>query len=314
MQNIRTVSFPDKQLLADLEPLPGRLRGVIWDLRSEPEGGTLDEIDAVVLPYIDAGAVLPALGKVPGLKFVQTQSTGFDGVREAAGPAAAVSSAAGVHAAATAELALGLILAKLRGIDQAVRDQQHAAWRPKRRQSLADRRVLLAGVGGIGQEIARRLEPFEVTVTRVGSAARDDGHGHVHASSELAELAASHDILISVLPLSEQTHHLIGEKVLAALPDGALVVNVGRGAVVDTAALTKEVTSGRLQCAIDVVDPEPLPSDHPLWGTPNALITPHVGGNASAFEPRILKLLAQQLEALAAGRLPANLVQNGPFS
>jgi phosphoglycerate dehydrogenase-like enzyme len=313
MQVIRTVSFPDKQLLADLEPLPGGLRGVIWDLKSDPEGGSLDEIDAVILPYINAGAVLPALTKVPELKFVQTQSTGFDGVREAAGPGAAVSSAAGVHAAATAELALGLILAKLRGIDQAVRDQQQAVWRPERRQSLADRRVLLAGVGGIGQEIARRLEPFEVSVTRVGSAARDDENGHVHASSELAELAASHDILISVLPLSDQTHHLIGEKVLAALPDGALVVNVGRGAVVDTAALTREVTSGRLQCAIDVVDPEPLPADHPLWGSANALITPHVGGNASAFEPRILKLLAKQLEALAAGRLPANLVQQGPF-
>lgn len=313
MQVIRTVSFPDKQLLAGLEPLPTGLRGVIWDLKSDPEGGTLDEIDAVVLPYIDAGAVLPALAKVPGLKFVQTQSTGFDGVREAAGPASAVSCAAGVHAAATAELALGLILAKLRGIDQAVRDQQQAVWRPERRQSLADRRVLLVGVGGIGQEIARRLEPFEVSVTRVGSAARDDGNGHVHASSELAELAASHDILISVLPLSDQTHHLIGGKVLAALPDGALVVNVGRGAVVDTAALTKEVSSGRLQCAIDVVDPEPLPADHPLWGTSNALITPHIGGNASAFEPRIIKLLAKQLEALAAGRPPANLVQQGPF-
>jgi hypothetical protein len=144
MHNIRTVSFPDQQLLADLEPLPGGLRGVVWDLRSDPRGGTLAEIDAVILPYIDAGAVLPALANVPGLKFVQTQSTGFDGVREAAGPAAGVSSAAGVHAAATAELAVGLILAKLRGIDQAVRDQLKAAWRPERRQSLADRRVLLA--------------------------------------------------------------------------------------------------------------------------------------------------------------------------
>jgi phosphoglycerate dehydrogenase-like enzyme len=83
---------------------------------------------------------------------------------------------------------------------------------------------------------------------------------------------------------------------------------------VDTAALTKEVLSGRLQCAIDVVDPEPLPEDHPLWSTTNALITPHVGGNASAFQPRILKLLRKQLEALAAGQAPANLVQAGPFA
>lgn len=127
------------------------------------------------------------------------------------------------------------------------------------------------------------------------------------------DLAAAHDVLITVTPLTPSTHHLIGPRVLAALPDGALVVNVGRGAVVDTAALTAEVVSGRLACALDVVDPEPLPADHPLWSTENALITPHVGGNASAFEPRIIKLLDRQLQALAAGARPANLVQNGPF-
>jgi phosphoglycerate dehydrogenase-like enzyme len=287
MQTVRTVSFPDAQLLADLSPLPEGLKGVVWDLKSDPDGGTLGEIDGVILPYINAGAVLGALAQVDNLKYVQTQSTGYDGVIEAAGPDAGVASASGVHAAATAELAVGLILAKLRGIDQAVRDQQHGLWRPERR--------------------------FEVTVTRVGSSARTDEHGQVHASSELPALAATHDILVSVLPLNEQTHQLIGEEVLAALPDGALVVNVGRGPVVDTEALTKEVLSGRLNCALDVVDPEPLPQDHALWSAPNALITPHVGGNASAFEPRILKLLRKQLEALAAGQAPANLVQQGPF-
>src|SRR5215218_9672575 len=312
MQTVRTVSFPDRQLLADLEPLPEGLRGVVWDMNAED--ATLSEIDGVILPYIDASKVLGSLAKVDDLKFVQTQSTGYDGVIEAAGPAAGVANAAGVHAAATAELAVGLILAKLRGIDQAVRDQQYGLWRPERRQSLADRRVLLVGVGGSGHALARRLEPFEVTLTRVGSSARTDEHGEVHASSELTALAATHDILVSVLPLNEHTHQLIGEEVLAALPDGALVVNVGRGSVVDTAALTKEVLSGRLQCAIDVVDPEPLPQDHPLWSTTNALITPHVGGNASAFQPRILKLLRKQLEALAAGQAPANLVQAGPFA
>jgi phosphoglycerate dehydrogenase-like enzyme len=313
MQIVHTVSFPEPQLLAKLTPLPEGLRGVLWDLQSEPQDAELGEIDAVVLPYIDATAVLGSLARVKGLKFVQTQSTGYDGVTEAAGESAGVANASGVHASATAELAVGLILAKLRGIDQAVRDQQTHDWRPERRQSLADRRVLLVGVGGIGREIARRLEPFEVDLTRVGSAARTDGYGHVHAPSELPALAATHDILITVLPLNEHTHHLINEEVLAALPDGALVVNVGRGPVVDTAALTKEVISGRLQCALDVVDPEPLPKDHPLWTTHNALITPHVGGNASAFEPRILKLLKNQLEALASGQAPANLVQRGPF-
>jgi phosphoglycerate dehydrogenase-like enzyme len=312
MQLIRTVSFPEPQLLADLSPLPEGLKGVVWDMQGEPDEAH-GSIDGVILPYLNAGAVLGNLDKVQELKFVQTQSTGFDGVREAAGPGAAVANASGVHAAATAELAVGLILAKLRGIDQAVRDQQTENWAPQRRQSLADRRILLLGIGGIGQELARRLEPFEVTVTRVGSTARTDGHGQVHSSADLESLARDHDILVSVLPLNDHTHHLVGAKVLAALPDGALVVNVGRGPVIDTDALTAEVVSGRLQCALDVVDPEPLPKGHPLWSTDNALITPHVGGNASAFEPRILKLLKRQLEALAAGETPANLVQQGPF-
>lgn len=313
MQTVRTVTLPDSDLLAKLEPLPAGIKASVWDLKSDPEGIDLAEVDGVVLPYIDASAVLGSLSKAPNLKFVQTQSTGFDGVREAAGPSAAVASASGVHAAATAELAIGLIIAKLRGIDEAVRNQQTGSWLPRRRSSLADRRVLLVGVGGIGHEIAKRLAVFEVEITRVGSSARDDGAGHVHAPSELPELAKAHDVLVAVTPLNDHTHQLVNAAVLAALPDGALVVNVGRGPVVDTDALTEEVLSGRLHCALDVVDPEPLPADHPLWTSPNALITPHIGGNASAFEPRIVKLLAAQLTALAKGERPANLVQAGPF-
>ncbi|MFE4541497.1 2-hydroxyacid dehydrogenase [Arthrobacter sp. NPDC056727] len=314
MPSISTVSFPDQDLLARLSPLPEGIRGTVWDLKSDPEDVALADIDAVVLPYIDAGAVLGSLSKAGNLQLVQTQSTGYDGVPEAAGPAAAVATAAGVHAAATAELAVGLILTKLRGIDAAVRDQQTGSWRPQRRPSLADRRVLLLGVGGIGHEIAKRLTPFEVELTRVGSSARTDGHGQVHAAADLVSLAATHDVLVAVTPLSDATYRLVDAEVLAALPDGALVVNVGRGPVVDTEALTAEVLSGRLHCALDVVDPEPLPNDHPLWGSENALITPHVGGNASAFEPRIVKLLARQLEAIAAGNRPENLVQEGPFA
>ena len=313
MQLVHTVTFPDAALLSRLRPLPLSLRPVVWDLRTSPQRAELDEIDAVILPYLNAGEVLGELRNVPNLKFVQSQSTGYDGITEAAGAGAGVSNAAGVHAAATAELAVGLILARLRGIDVAARDQQSGLWRPERRLSLADRRVLLVGVGGIGQEIARRLEPFEVELTRVGSSARQDEHGTVHAVDDLVRLAASHDVLVTVTPLNGITHHLVNAAVLAAMPDGALVVNVGRGPVVDTEALTAEVLSGRLHCALDVVDPEPLPKEHPLWRAENALITPHIGGNASAFEPRIHKLLAQQLDALAEGRTPANLVQAGPF-
>jgi phosphoglycerate dehydrogenase-like enzyme len=312
MQIIKTVSFPDERLLSDVGPLPAGLRGIVWNLRDRPQDAEYADIDAVILPYVDAYNVLDSLSLVPGLKLVQTQTTGYDGVAEAAG-SAAVATAAGVHAAATAELAVGLILAKLRGMDCAARDQTAHRWRPVRGTSLADRRVLLVGTGGIGQEIARRLEPFEVTLTRVARTAREDHFGKVHGTLELGQLAASHDVLVVITPLSDDTDHLINAEVLASLPDNALVVNVGRGAVIDSAALTNEVISGRLQCALDVFDPEPLPADHPLWDSPGALITPHLGGNTTAFEPRITKLIGKQLAALASGQTPANLVRNGPF-
>jgi phosphoglycerate dehydrogenase-like enzyme len=311
---IRTVTVPDHELLDRLSPLPSGLDIGVWDMRGEPEGVDLDRVHAVVLPYIDAGSVLGSLTRVPSLALVQTQSTGYDGVREAVSPSVAIATASGVHAAATAELAVGLMLASLRGIDIAARDQRAGIWRSERRLSLADRKVLLVGVGGIGKEIARRLEPFEVDLTRVGHSARDDAHGHIHGSDELVDLASATDVLVVITPLTEATTGLVDAAVLASMPDGALVVNVARGPVVDSAALTAEVVSGRLKCAIDVFDPEPMPADHPLWLAENALVTPHIGGNSSAFEPRIAALLKNQLTAFATDQTPVNLVQLGGFA
>ncbi len=92
------------------------------------------------------------------------------------------------------------------------------------------------------------------------------------------------------------------------MPDGALLVNVGRGGLVDTGALLAELRAERLHAALDVTDPEPLPADHPLWGAPNLLLTPHVGGNTTAMRPRALRLLRAQVERLAAGEEPLNVV------
>lgn len=310
---IQTITFPTAELLEAVQPLPGGIRGAVWNMQDEPEGIERAEIDAVVLPYAMRGTRLDALAEVPNLKLVHAQSTGYDGIPEAVGSDVAVVSAAGVHAASTAELAVGMMLASLRGIDDAVRDKATATWNQQRRLSLADRKVLLVGVGGIGAEIAARLKPFDVELTRVGSSARDDEDGHVHGADELVQLAADAEVLVLITPLTERTRGLVNAKVLAAMPDGALVVNVARGPVVDSDALTAEVVSGRLRAALDVFDPEPIPADHPLWQARGALIMPHVGGNTSAFFPRIVKLLKEQLSLLAAGELPRNMAQTGPF-
>lgn len=310
---IRTVTVPDRDLLEALQPLPEGINLALWDFETAPVGADLEDIDVAVLPYMSRGDYSEQLQSAPALKLVQTQSTGYEGVPEMAGEGVAVCSAAGVHAAATAEMAVGLAISSLRGIDVAVRNQREGVWSPGRFPGLADRRVLLLGVGGIGEEIARRLDAFEVELTRVGSSARSDARGQVHSSEDLVELAAGHDVLIIITPLLDSTRGLVGRKVLAALPDGALVVNVARGAVVDSDALTEEVVNGRLRAALDVFDPEPIPAGHPLWAAENAIITPHNGGNTGAFWPRIVRLLRRQLEALAAGQEPANLVVPGPW-
>lgn len=309
---VRVLTVPSAELLSALQPLPEGIRAVLWDLDGEPEGAEYSEIDAVVFPYLP-GNYGAALSRVPDLALLQAQSTGYDGLPELVEPGTAIASAAGVHAAATAEMALTLMLAAQRGIDEAVRTQPEGRWEALRYPGLADRRVLLVGIGGIGQEIAARLRPFDVELTRVGRTARTDAEGEVHGSDELIDLAAGTDILVVITPLTGQTRHLIDARVLAALPDGALVVNVARGAVVDSEALTKEVTSGRLRAALDVFDPEPMPADHPLRRAAGAIITPHWGGNTGAFQPRIEAFLRKQVGLLAQGREPMNLVRPGPW-
>ena len=106
----------------------------------------------------------------------------------------------------------------------------------------------------------------------------------------------------------------MGPGFLAALPDGALLVNVARGPVVDTPALVAELRAGRLRAALDVTDPEPLPADHELWSLPGVVVTPHVGGNSTAFRPRMLRLLREQVQRLRTGQAPVNVVAPDPAS
>ena len=288
--------------------MPHGLRAGVWDISGDPVGVGLEDIDAVILPYMANFSKLQSIKRARNLKLVQTQTTGYDGIHDLVGPGVAVVTAAGVHAASTAELAVGLAIASLRGIGESVRDQARGHWNPGRWPGLADRRVGVVGVGGIGEEIRKRLDPFEVQLMRFGTHARTDEHGEVKGIDELMDHAGGIEVLILIVPHNESTHHLVGAELLAKLPDGAVVINVARGPVVDTEALVAELETGRLRCASDVFDPEPLPADHPIWRLPNALIIPHNGGNTEAFLPRMTSLLKGQLVAWAAGEPGANLV------
>lgn len=310
MSTITKIAFPDPDLLSDVQSRLSESARSALDLRvwsaEHPDSDPAD-LDAVILPYLGAESTVAKLDEINDLKLIQAQTTGYDVVNHLVGKVT-VTTGAGAHAAATAELAVALVLARLRGLDEAARNQLTGTWDHQRRLSLADRKVTLLGVGGIGEEIRRRLEPFEVEITRVGSRAREDEHGTVYGNDDLAEILPNTEVLIIVTPLNEHTEGMVNAEFLGQLPDGALVCNVGRGKIVDTDALLAELESGRLHAALDVVDPEPLPEDHALWKAPNTLIAPHVGGNTSAFFPRILGILTEQLERIAAGEEPLNKV------
>lgn len=302
-----TVSVPTEQLADDVRALLDPALGVevvVWkDDASRPQG----PIDIVVPPYMKQGATLRALAELRP-RLVQGQAIGYDGVADVLPPGLVYANASGVHETATSELTLALILVAQRGLVDVVRNQDRAVWAKATTPGLADRRVVLLGYGGVGKAIAARLEPFEVEIVPVASTAREEDGRHVHAIDELPALAGTADILINVLPGGEQTHHLIDDAVLSALPDGALLVNVGRGPTVDTDALVDHLRRGRLRMASDVFDPEPLPADHPLWSLPNVFITPHVGGLSDAMRPRIARLVATQAERMLRGEPPLNVV------
>ena len=141
-------------------------------------------------------------------------------------------------------------------------------------------------------------------MVRVARRAREG----VHAIDELPLLLPGADVVVLVVPLTDETRGLVDAGFLAAMKDGALLVNVARGAVVDTPALIEALDSGRLHAAIDVADTEPLPEDHALWDAPNLLISPHVGGASSAMWPRAHRLVRDQLRRYAAGEELANIM------
>ena len=262
-------------------------------------GDEADDVVATVLPYFRPAPEWRSLADLPKLRLLQAQSAGYDNLLHITPDGVALANARGVHEASTSELAVGLMLAAQRELPRWARERR---WQAASTRALADSRVLVVGTGAIGEAIRSRLAPFETEITRVATTARDDEHGHIHGIDELSELLPNTDILVLIVPLTDSTRGLIGAKELALLPDGALVVNVARGPVVDTDAITAEVVAGRLRMASDVFDPEPFPDDHPLWQADGAFISPHIGGNTTAMLPRIVALLADQLPRLADGR------------
>lgn len=307
----RVVALPDQEWASQLSNIAG-IQTVVWDMEGDP---ARDDIELVVPPYLGTGPRrLERLAHCPSLHAVQLVTAGYDNVLPYLPAGVHLANGAGIHDTSTAELAVTLTLAALRGVPDAVRSAEQGEWAAMvGRRSLADQRVLVLGYGSIGHAIVRRLQPFEVSITAVASRARDDDDlvQQIHGTDELADLLPEHDVVIVVVPLSDTTRHLVDARFLAALPDGSLVVNVARGPVIDTDALMQECATGRLTAALDVTDPEPLPQGHPLWSTPGVLITPHVGGATTAFEPRAVAFLRDELSRFGRGADLSHVVATG---
>lgn len=290
----------------------------VWNLTDPlPQHLADRRLDLVLVPhYFFSRVGWQHCKDTPSIQALQLPSAGFEHALPFLNEHVTLLNGRGIHDEETAELALGLVLTSLRGIDTAIRNMPDGAWINTERRSLVDRTAIVVGAGAVGTQIARLLMACGVTVTLVAQHERTVTIGSTtlttHTQNALPKLAATTDILVLAVPLSPTTHHLVDAKLLAALPDQALVVNVARGGVVDTEALLKELTDGRLYAALDVTDPEPLPSDHPLWHAPNLIITPHVGGNTTATYSRTEALMRRQIAHLVAHEPFENIVQLAP--
>jgi phosphoglycerate dehydrogenase-like enzyme len=293
------VTVPDDTWLPVLDDLDG-VDLSVWDM-SAPQPDR--HVDLAVRPYSAVPTGLDVLDP-ERLDVVQSQSLGYDGVAELLPDGIAYCNAVGVHEESTAELAVALLLASQREIDRYAREV--GQWNRHFTASLIDRRLLLIGTGGIGREIEKRLDGFGAELVRVASTARQDDRGTVHGQDELHDLLPTVDAVLLAVPLTDGTTGLVDDAFLDALPDGAVVVNVSRGKVVDTDAVVRQ--GGRVRLATDVTDPEPLPSEHPLWTTPGVLISPHVGGMSTAMRPRIEAVVRRQIARLRDGQGPADVV------
>ncbi len=285
------------------ENAPHGMAVSVFDGEGEPPGD-LSDVGFFVVPY-GRNQRVDLVARMPQLRVVQVLTAGYERVLEALPEGATLCNGRELHDASTAEHAVGLMLAAQRDLPRWALDQHAHRWDPYYTRSLADSRVLIVGYGSIGEAIEERLRPFETEVVRMARRARPDND--VHGIDELHALLPGCDIVVLVAPHTPQTEGLIGAAELGLLADDGLVVNVGRGPLLDTTALLAE--KGRVRAALDVTAPEPLPSGHPLWDAPGVYITPHIAGGAQTFYPRARRFVDAQLRRWSEGAPLHNIVR-----
>ena len=298
------VWLPDPpETVASLDPLPDGIEADVW-ARGEPLPASKDEVEFIVLPQGTPPATLDVITRLPGLKVIQLLSAGAEQVVGHIPENVTLCNARGAHDAATAEWTVGVIVASLRNFPRFINAQAAGQWDFAVSPSVAGRHVLIVGYGSIGVAVERRLAGWEVTVERIARHPREG----VRPITELHEALEKADIVVILLPVTDETRQLVNEEFLRSMKDGALLVNAARGPIVDTDALLKELTAQRITAALDVTEPEPLPPGHPLWQAPGLLLTPHVGGAITDANSRAYAIVRAQLARYAAGEPLRNVI------
>lgn len=287
----------------DVSDTPTNIEAVLYDPGEPWPPGHLDAA-VVVVGYDKAAAIGARFADLPELRLVQTLNAGYEQWLPLMPSGVMLSNGRGAHGGSSAEWVVAALLAIYRELGRFAQQQADGQWQPKDTETLIGKRVVVLGAGDLAINLGARLAPFEADVALVGRRAR----AGVHAMEEVEALLPGADVVVAMLPESEATHHIIDAAFLGRLRDGAVVVNVGRGGLVDTDALVSELNSGRLRAALDVTDPEPLPEGHPLWSAPGLLLTPHVAGSTTGAWDRAWAVALRQIEAYATGGRPPNLV------
>jgi phosphoglycerate dehydrogenase-like enzyme len=252
-------------------------------------------------------AIGPLLARMPALRVIQTLSAGVDWVAPSVPSGVTLCDAGGARDVNVAEWVLAVILAATKTLPELRDRQREHVWDWRKSAELQGSTVMILGYGSIGAAVEARLAPFQVELIRVARRAREG----VHAVSELPSLIGRADTVIVLLPLTDETRRLLDGELLSRIRPGGLLVNAARGPILDTDALLELLQAGRLRAALDVTDPEPLPSDHPLWDAPGALITPHFAGDTYGADARAFALVGEQVRRYVHGEALVNLVKDG---
>ena len=289
-------------------PLPPGIEADVW-AGGDDLPRSADEVEYVVLPLGVRPKAVQKIAALPSLKTIQILSAGADHILPYVPAHVTLCNARGAHTAATAEWTVGAIVAAVRNFPRFAVAQHDGRWDSTRSEPVGGKHVLIVGYGDIGAAVERRLAGWEVTIDRVARHGRDG----VHAMDQLPSVLPNADVVVILVPVTDETRQLVNANFLKSMKDGALLVNAARGVIVDTDALLAELTSGRLRAALDVTDPEPLPDGHPLWSAPGLLLTPHVGGAIGGARDRAYSVVTAQLARLAAGEPLLNVIGSGGY-